>query len=214
MSIQQCPLCASPGTELLHVDQRRPYLHCAECGLVHVPGNCHISVDEERRRYDLHRNDASDAGYRRHLGKLHAPLSERLERGAVGLDFGSGPGPVLSMMFEEAGYPVRIYDPHYAPDISVLASKYDFVTSTEVVEHFTDPAREWARMTGLLRPRGWLGIMTRLLDDGTVFADWYYKNDPTHVCFYRRQTMDWLARRYRLDIILADSSVVLMRRAG
>ena len=41
-------------------------------------------------------------------------------------------------------------------------------------EHFFEPGAELRRLDALLRPGGWLGIMTELLDEQRVFAQWRY----------------------------------------
>jgi SAM-dependent methyltransferase len=152
--------------------------------------------DVERRRYEQHRNDPDDPGYRKFLDQLAAPLAARLRPGARGLDYGSGPGPTLSRMLEERGFRMSIHDPFFAPDPLPLATTWDFITCTEVFEHFFEPARELERLRGMLRPGGLLGVMTELLEDDTRFDGWRYARDPTHVCFYRIETMRWIARRY------------------
>src|SRR5699024_8178290 len=117
------------------------------------------------------------------LGRLFTPLAARLSPGAQGLDFGAGPGPTLSLIFEEAGYSMAIFDPFYAPDASVWQRHYDFITATEVVEHLAAPGREIERLLGRLRPGGWLGLMTKRVHSREAFGDWHYIRDPTHVTF-------------------------------
>ncbi len=207
-----CPLCGAPGSALHHSDAARAYLRCAVCALIHVPARHHLTADQEKQRYDYHQNDAQDAGYRRFLAQLFEPLAPRLPAGAAGLDYGCGPGPVLARMFGDAGFSMRVYDPYYAPDTGALQREYDFLTCTEAAEHFAYPGTEWQRIVSLVRPGGWIGVMTSLHDDAPSFADWYYKNDPTHVCFYARQTIEWLAHRHRLTPQLVSGAVILLQR--
>jgi 2-polyprenyl-3-methyl-5-hydroxy-6-metoxy-1,4-benzoquinol methylase len=168
----------------------------------------------ERAEYDRHRNDPSDPGYRTFLSRLAKPLLERLTPGMEGLDFGSGPGPTLSVMLEEAGMHVTLYDPQYAPQPTVLERRYDFVTATEVVEHFHDPARDWARLASLLKPGGVLGVMTKQPLDRDRFEQWHYKDDPTHVSFHRPRTFAWIAERFGLTHELIGPDVAIFRRNG
>jgi hypothetical protein len=150
----------------------------------------------ERARYETHDNDPSDQRYRAFLYRLFAPLIARLPAGAAGLDYGSGPGPTLSVMLAEAGFATSIYDPFFAPDGATLRRSYDFITCTETVEHFYSPAQEFERLDQMLRPGGWLGIMTEMREEDRVFSSWWYVRDPTHVCFYHADTMAWIAARY------------------
>ncbi|MEX0741223.1 MAG: class I SAM-dependent methyltransferase [Phycisphaeraceae bacterium] len=169
---------------------------------------------DEKRVYDQHENDPADAGYRRFLDRLAQPLLGKLTRGMAGLDYGCGPGPTLSVMLEEAGMRMAVYDPYYAPDRSVLGKRYDFVTCTEVVEHFNRPAESWAELVGLLKPGGWLGVMTKRVIDRERFEQWHYKNDPTHVSFYSEATFAWIAERFGLGLEVVGQDVVIFRGRG
>jgi len=57
---------------------------------------------------------------------------------------------------------MAVYDPFFAPDPSALKRAHDFVTCTEVVEHFQQPADDWRRLLSLVKSGGWLGVMTLL----------------------------------------------------
>ena len=92
-----------------------------------------------------------------------------------------------------------LYDPYFASDAAPLERTYDFITCTETVEHFYQPAKEFQRFDRLLRCDGWLGIMTEMLESDEDFVDWWYHSEPTHVCFYKRETMAWIASPIRLE---------------
>lgn len=208
----RCPLCRSERVRPLARAHGRSYLECGECGLVHVPPEDRLGPAEERAHYGTHENDPDDPGYRAFLDRLAAPLAERLPAGAQGLDFGSGPGPALSRMMRERGYSVEVYDPFFAPDRAVLRRAYDFVTCTEAVEHFFHPAEELERLDRLLRPGGWLAIMTELLREDRDFAKWRYARDPTHVAFFRPRTMRWIAERFGWSAEFPHANVVLFHK--
>lgn len=95
-----------------------------------------------------------DAAYRAFLNRAAGPLLERLPPARQGLDFGCGPGPALAIMLREAGHTVALFDPFFYPDPAVLASAYDFITCTEVAEHFHRPAEEFSKLDALLNPGG------------------------------------------------------------
>lgn len=207
----RCPLCElRDGSAPFARDEFREYLLCANCDLVFVPARFHPTADAERQRYDLHQNDPADPGYRGFLSALVEPMKARLSPGAEGLDFGCGPTAALCSMLEEASFRMSRYDPFYAPERGVLERSYDFVTCTEAAEHFFDPAREWALLQRLVRPGGWLGIMTLLREPDTDFARWWYRRDFTHVAFYSRRTFEWLARRDGLALEIHGASVALL----
>lgn len=210
----RCPLCHGDETPLFHEDARRTYHRCGRCRLVFVPRRHFLPLDQERAHYDLHENDPADERYRAFLERLCGPLRERLAPSSVGLDFGSGPGPTLSVMLEEAGHRVDLFDPAYAHHPSVFDRQYDFITASEVAEHLHDPAAQLQRLWDCLRPGGILGLMTRLVPP-TPFAEWHYIRDPTHVCFYSTESFAWLAARWsaRHEQVGADVTLLTRPRA-
>ena len=213
-SAPPCPLCGAATARPLGRVHDRDYFDCDACGLAFLHPAQRPAPEAERARYETHRNDPADEGYRAFLARLMDPLLERLPVGAEGLDFGSGPGPTLSRMLTSAGRPTADYDPFFQPDATALARTYDFVACTETVEHFFDPAAEFERLDALLRPGGWLGVMTTMRDDARAFADWWYVRDPTHVCFYRPRTMQWIARAHGWGLELPRENVALFRKGA
>ncbi|MCE9682723.1 class I SAM-dependent methyltransferase [Halomonas alkalisoli] len=207
-----CPLCASAETTHFHRDTRRDYYRCTDCRLVFVPAAQRLAPEAEKAVYDQHRNSPDDIGYRQFLSRLYTPLRERLAPGACGLDFGAGPGPTLSVMFEEAGHPMAIYDPFYAPDPAALERHYDFVTATEVAEHLFEPGPELERLASLLRPAGWLGLMTKRVTTQQAFTRWHYILDPTHVCFFSEASFAWLADHLGMRVEFPAADVALLQK--
>jgi len=139
-------------------------------------------------------------------------MTDRIPPGASGLDYGCGPGPTLHLMFEEAGFNMNIFDPFYHPDTSVLDQPYDFIVTTETVEHFYHPADEFDRLWKLLNPGGILGIMTKQLRDPSTFESWHYRNDDTHVAFYQIKTFEWLSNKYGAILDIISDRVILMHK--
>lgn len=182
------------------------------------PGLCapefQLDAVQEKAEYDLHQNEPADPGYRQFLSRLAGPLLERIPATGRGLEFGCGPGPALARMLEEEGYHISLYDPFYYPSRDVLASTYDFITATEVVEHLHRPGEELTMLWALLRAGGWMGIMTKLVIDAQAFERWHYKNDPTHVCFFSRATWLWWAEKQGAELEIIGSDVILLHRPG
>ncbi len=196
IDVGTCPLCHSDLIRQLAVVDSKTFWRCDMCHLTFLSPESYLSPDDELARYLLHENSPEDGRYRQFLSRLTDHLIPKLQPGAKGLDFGSGPGPTLSVMLEEVGFPMAIYDPYFAPDTAPLEREYDFITCTETVEHFYCPAKEFHRFNRLLRCNGWLGIMTEMLASDKDFAKWWYHREPTHVCFYKRETMAWIAAQY------------------
>ncbi len=188
-----CPLCSASPVSTFHEDASATYFRCDVCALVFLQRARWPTPLREVLRYQEHRNDFGDPQYLGFLRRLADPLRDRLAPGACGLDFGCGPQPVLAAFLSEAGYPTACYDPLFHPDASVLAKRYDFIACSEVLEHVHDPGALLERFALLLADGGLLGIMTRFHGIEAPFATWWYRRDPTHVCFYSADTMRWIA---------------------
>jgi len=207
-----CPLCETHDVERFYRDSDRDYLLCNECALVFVPPVQFLSMDAEREHYGHHNNDPRDARYRKFLSRLADPMMRYLAIGSQGLDFGCGPGPTLSLMLAEQGYPTAIYDPAFQPCREVWAKRYDFITASEVVEHLHRPRFELERLWSRLNNGGVLGIMTKRRFEVQSFADWHYKSDPTHVIFFSDDTFRWIARWLGAEPMFVGPDVVLLRK--
>jgi len=207
-----CPLCRSDNVRSYFQDKRRDFYRCLVCSLVFVSPRQFLSPEEEKKRYDLHRNSPEDPGHRRFLSRMFIPLQRLLAPKSEGLDFGSGPEPTLSRMFEEAGHSMTIFDHFYERVPAALERHYDFITATEVVEHLQDPNKELERLWACLKEGGLLGIMTAPAVEREAFPQWHYKNDPTHVCFFSPQTFAWLALQWDAEATFADGDVVVFRK--
>ncbi|MDD2558709.1 MAG: class I SAM-dependent methyltransferase [Desulfuromonadaceae bacterium] len=222
-----CPLCAGVETRLFYQDTvgkrrrrarlprnkvMRAYHLCRGCGLVFVPQAFLLDPKVEKHVYDQHQNSLADPGYCRFLAQLYEPMCARLPAPARGLDFGSGPEPVLAMLLRERGYQIHIYDPYYAPARGVLEQSYDFVTCSEVIEHIYTPAESLDKLWGSIMPGGLLGIMTSMVPEAAAFATWRYKDDPTHVRFYAKRTFEWLAHKWNSSVEFVDCGVVIFTK--
>jgi 2-polyprenyl-3-methyl-5-hydroxy-6-metoxy-1,4-benzoquinol methylase len=172
-----------------------------------VPTEFHVSSKNEKARYEEHNNNADDIRYREFLERIAVPIRERFAKGARGLDFGCGPTPLLADILSEDGFEMEVYDPFYERDRSMLERNYDFIVSTEVVEHLNYPLREFEKLFLMLKKNGVLAVMTRLFDDSMDFKTWHYKNDCTHICFYSIKTFDWLAKHLGVTYVQVESDI-------
>ncbi len=211
---QSCIFCQYNGATHLHSDDtrheyKRDYFHCAECNVIFVPPDQRLSPQQEFQRYELHENSPVDPEYRAFLSRLFEPVNSRLKPASRGLDFGSGPGPTLSVMFEEAGHDMALYDVFYANRPKVFRDQYDFITTSETAEHLFHPLEEFERLWNCLKPGGILGIMTQLYPDNNTFKDWHYKNDDTHVVFYSHKSFRWLGKRWEAEPEFIGNDVIL-----
>jgi len=206
---EPCRLCYNNDTVDFAITNNRDYLCCNTCQLVFVKQSQLPGLATERAEYRLHHNDPNDQRYRAHLAKLTTPLVAGLPKSAKGLDFGCGPGPTISVMLGEQGYEVADYDPAFFADDVLLQRQYDFISCTEVVEHFHHPARDFALLAGLLKPGGRLGVMTQLRSDEIEFESWYYAREISHVAFYSTATMAWVGERFGWWVEMLGKDVVV-----
>lgn len=209
-----CPLCESKNHSLIFKDSHREYLRCSECDFVFVPKSYHLSEADEKLRYDTHNNDPVDARYRQFLSQLSEPLLKKIPDKSYGLDFGSGPGPTLSLMLEESGHSVELYDKFYALNEHIFNKRFDFITATEVVEHLRNPKFELKRLAAILKTGGYLAIMTHMLTNGVNFSNWYYKNDPSHIGFFNKKSLMQIANELELEITFYSVRVIFFKKLG
>ena len=179
-----CPLCHGLDSPVFHDDNiynskrfnmGRIYYQCKQCELIFVDHSMLPNKDVEIKKYNEHTNNPQEIGYRNFLCHLLDPLSLRLTSGSEGLDFGSGPGPTISVIMKERGFNVCDYDPYFNNDATLLDKSYDFVTSTEVFEHFFNPKESLELVLSLIKKKGLLGVMTKLYNSSINFNDWYSK---------------------------------------
>jgi SAM-dependent methyltransferase len=207
-----CPVCRASGSSRFLCVDGHDYWRCQSCEARFLDPGHWPSGPEANAHYLHHENHPDDPLYRRWLSRLARPLLDRLDAGLSGLDYGCGSGPALAAMLREGGHEVALYDPLFFPDLRPLDRTYDFITCTEVAEHFHRPADEFGRLDAMLRPGGWLAVMTCFQTDDARFADWHYRRDPTHVVFYRETTLRVIAaqRDWACEIPVKD--VALMRK--
>lgn len=190
------------------------YFRCDVCEATFLDRALLPTATQAKAIYDLHENDPDDQRYTDFLARLADPLLARLGAAKEGLDYGCGPGPALAQMIAKRGHSVALYDPIYAPNEDALKRQYDFVTATEVIEHFTDPADDFAKLVALVKPGGWLALMTCFQTDDSRFEHWHYRRDPTHVVFYREHTLRTLAAKHGFTCEIPVKDVALLLKHG
>ena len=213
-----CLVCGALPEEIYIKRVKASYHLCPACQFMEKDSAYHISDQEAFARYETHRNSPEDEAYRAYFRRfvdhaiipyLPAALTKREPTESstpVGLDFGSGPAPVLAgLMAEEYTLPMDIYDYFYAPEKSYQNKKYYLITCTEVIEHLADPHQYFALFASLLAPRGILAIMTNFhTNNPTRFEDWHYLRDSTHITFHTPQTMSFLAEKHNMQVLFSD----------
>ncbi len=186
-----CPLCNNFGSEYETV-RHSIYYKCPVCAGLYLDTEKRLDIESEEKRYRQHNNDVTDQKYIRFVSPITDSIKNDYNIESVGLDFGAGPGPVITKILRESGYRVHLYDPIFHCNEEVLQKKYDFIACCEVIEHFYNPRKEFSLLSSLLKPDGKLYCMTELYDEKTDFSKWRYRQDATHVFFYQNFTINWI----------------------
>lgn len=209
-SVEACPLCDGDAS-LAERDRSRTFFACPRCDLVFVPHREHLPPAQERARYERHQNAMENIGYVQMFTRKIRLMRRTWQGVRRVLDYGCGPGPVLVELLRRIGYDAYGYDPYFAPQMP--PGPFDAVVSTEAFEHFASPRRELDRIAALLRPGGYLNVMTRLRPAGQALRSWWYARDPTHVAFYSQATFRWIAKvwGYRECYSNADDFIILKK---
>jgi len=208
MPEHKCPLCDSFSSLEFESVLERDFRKCNECSLIFVEPKFLPSVEEEKNRYLKHKNDPAYVSY---LKKVLKPLEAFDLKDQKALDFGCGSSSQLTTLLEAQGVIAISYDPLFRPDTSVLSKRYNIITCVEVVEHFHQPLLEFEKLKTMLDENGLLLIRTKLFHSEIDFKTWWYVRDFTHVCFYSKNTFEYIAKKHMLEILEISNEHVLFK---
>lgn len=201
-----CIICGS-STRIINHPKIANFYYCSECDFIAKDNQQLISKQQELQIYERHNNSIDDPVYVEYFNCfLKDAVFPYAKTGKQGFDFGSGPSPVLAQMLRrDHDYQMDIYDPFYAPDKTYIGKKYDLITSTEVVEHLSDPLVAFRLFAELLKPNGVLAIMTLFHQNNEqTFLKWHYVRDLSHIAFYTAKTMEKIAEKVGLKMIYTN----------
>jgi SAM-dependent methyltransferase len=212
--MSKCPLCQrSDELSPLSGPDRRAYLLCNFCKLIHSEASYKLTPEEEKERYLLHNNTPKEPGYVQFLSRSLEQARKYTFKPESVLDYGCGPSPVLANLATDVfGVAVQYYDPYFFPNDAALSDAYDLVFSTEVFEHFENTAEEITKVLDLVKKGGLLCIMTELYTDINRFKTWYYARDPTHISFFHNMTIAYVCKNWGLTCLESTDSRVLVLR--
>jgi len=202
-----CPLCKSSAENFYEDTQK--YYECPTCKAIFVDPDDLPKEDEEIERYEMHDTDTEDVGYRNFVSPITSSVVRDFPPEARGLDFGAGRSAIISVVLGEQGYDVANYDPYFHNHPELLEEEYDYITSCEVIEHLYNPYKEFKQLRKMLKSGGRLYLMTDIYD-GRDFGSWYYKNDPTHVFLYTKETFEWIKEHFDFKTLEIDKRFILL----
>lgn len=186
-----CPLCGHAANTFFQ-DKLHHFYLCQQCDGIFRNKTQFLNKKEEKNRYLNHVSSMEDTGYFKFISPIIEEVASTFPVGSLGLDFGCGHTPVLSRHLADKGFDMVEYDPIFFNDKSVLKDQYDFIVACEVIEHFYDPLSEFKDLISLLKHDGRLICKTHPFEKEIDFANWYYKNDPSHVFIYQKKTFEWI----------------------
>lgn len=204
-----CPLCLNKiaFTQITGPDHRI-FLCCDKCKLVFTATSFLPSRKEEEKRYKKHNDGIQLPGYVKFLNQAIEPALPFLSKEMKGLDYGCGPVPTLSVLLERQGIGCENYDSLFFPELP--DGPFDFIFATECFEYFFLPAREMQKIKNLLKPQGFLIVMTEKWTKPEEFARWSYAKDTTHVTFYHADTFRFISAKYKFILIESNNPRVVM----
>ena len=203
-----CKICGNSFlSKIIDNKQRGIYYYCDNCDFIMLDPKLYVSPEQEKKRYLLHKNSDQDDGYVQMFEAFIRTAILPFKNGIKSaLDFGCGPEPVLAKLLNSKEIKTDFHDLHFFPEKVYLNKKYDLLTCTEVLEHLPNPVEIIDGLLNHLKKKGLFAVMT-LFHPGTgkKFLDWWYRRDITHVSFYNRKTINYLATKLNLEILLLDS---------
>lgn len=190
------------------------YYRCLTCDLIFVSEKHYLDNKSECERYKKHNNSLNNPGYVNFLeGFIKGTKIDQLKNVDRALDFGCGPGPILKILLNRLDMQVEIYDQYFFPDKTFENKRYDLITCTEVFEHLKNPLETMVLLESLLTDRGLLAVKTLFHTTCDDFNNWWYRKDPTHICFYSPLTFKWIENNFNLSIqILENRSVCVLQK--
>ncbi len=206
--IPNCPLCSNNGSLFYH-DDKQTFYQCDVCKGIYRDPKEFLHRSDEKERYQQHKNHLKDYGYIKFAEPIISTVKKHFNKTHKGLDFGAGHTPVISEILKNEGYQVEIYDPVFFNNPKILNNTYDFISSCEVIEHFYHPKKEFELLYSLLNPDGKLICMTYIYDKSINFEKWFYKNDPTHVFIYQKETLEWIKNYFNFSGIIIDGRLIV-----
>ncbi|MUV03247.1 methyltransferase domain-containing protein [Flavobacterium rakeshii] len=204
-----CPLC-NGTSKSFYTHGQREFLQCSLCLSVFLHPKNYLTTEQEEAHYKHHNNNPEDTGYQNFVSPATNAVLRDFTPQHSGLDFGSGTGSPIVKVLQDNKYSIEQYDLFFHNNPALLQKQYDYITCTEVAEHFKKPLKEFELLNSLLLPNGKLYLMTDLFDEARDFGNWYYKNDHTHVFIYHRNALEWIREKLQFKKLTIEKRLITL----
>ncbi|MBN2835410.1 MAG: methyltransferase, partial [Candidatus Delongbacteria bacterium] len=101
-----CSLC-NYETSYILTFRNKEYFKCPNCKSIQMHPDSFISLEKEKRRYELHNNDVFDLGYQNFVKPILEYIFNNCKITDRGLDFGAGHGPVIAKILKDKNFDVK-----------------------------------------------------------------------------------------------------------
>ncbi|MFN8846278.1 MAG: methyltransferase domain-containing protein [Bdellovibrionales bacterium] len=208
----QCLLCESQHLKSHYQSPKSDqFWACEDCHFVFREPLQWLSVEAEAERYLSHQNSVESIGYQNFLTPVVEMIQNRQKPTERGLDYGCGPQSVIQFLLQKNNYQMEIWDPQFHPDPMPKQHVYDYVSCTEVFEHFRDPLQEARKIKNLMNIQGTMYVKTSWVDRVSDFSKWHYQRDPTHVGFFGKKSFEYLSSKLDLEIVKLSEPCCIFR---
>jgi 2-polyprenyl-3-methyl-5-hydroxy-6-metoxy-1,4-benzoquinol methylase len=180
------------------------YDHCSGCGLVTISAPISYDLDNYTRTYRS--LFGTDLEIRINLNRValvmrHLPLHSRI------LDYGCSCGNFLVRLeanYQCAGHELsnaalksRICDSTIYNSLEEFRPEYfDGITLFDVWEHFRDPVTVFSSINALLKPMGFLFIVSPNIRYADDVGSWYHTKSGEHAHIWTPYALKMFLRRY------------------
>lgn len=206
----KCKLCNN-HMKFFSTTRNRDYYRCPNCDSIQLHENYHLEKNSEKQRYENHNNDVFDRRYQEFVSPITNYVFKHFYPNHIGLDYGAGPGPVISKILKDHHYQIKQYDPFFHDNSELLKQTYDYIIACEVIEHFNYPNKEFSLLKKSLNNNGSLIIMTHIYKNEIDFDKWYYKNDETHIIFYTEKTLNYIKKTYNFKNLEINNRLIVFK---
>ncbi|MEC9284063.1 MAG: class I SAM-dependent methyltransferase [Bdellovibrionota bacterium] len=203
---EQCRLCNCHTETHRLLSDESVYYNCHNCGLIFQKREQLPHYFEEKKRYLEHNNDVLRQDYLNYLKESTKRIFELPISKKSLLDYGCGPAKGLEHIWSKDFEYVASFDPIFHKLENFDVKSFDVICCVEVIEHFYSPATSFEKIDSLLSKNGFVLFRTEFLDEMCKLDNWWYRKDPTHVCFYNSQTWKYIEKKFSWKLVLEEDS--------